>query len=558
MSTWTKLVKAVVRDIPRHAESLRAQVRTLAAAAEPLRAKLEQMALAGPPATRVTAYRALLGLEAAIDMQSAIATGERLLPAVATSFRARRALAGWHRRTWAIERPAELLADANTRRGQLGAKVARELACLRQGLPLSAKRSAVWTSAPKRVAYVVASSLPYHPAGYGMRTRGLVGALARAGWDMHVVARPGYPNDRWDYPHWRLAPERLTVEGVPHWFSPHRDKLGYARDPAGYHARASDALYKCCLELRPQLIHAASNYNCGLIAAEVSRRLGVPFIYEVRGLWHVTKAAAEPGYADSDHFRLIMALELQAARAADHVFAITSGVAQELIDGGVPRDHISLLPNTYEAGADDRVAPPADRPLRTQFAPAGETLLGYVGSLNAYEGLDDAIAAAATVARRGHNLALVIVGDGPARRELEAAAAREADALRVHFVGRVSPDAVRGYIELLDLFLLPRQPVRVCELVAPLKPYEAMAMGKAILASDVAPLLDVIDHGNTGWLFRKGDSQDLAVQLEQLVVDPALRARLGTAGRDWLARQNGWTGAAEQIAKIYGRLLADR
>lgn len=557
MSRWTRLLKAVVRDVPRFADVARGQIRRVANAAEPVRAHLERIAIEGNPATRVIAFRALLGLEAASDVHGAVSTGERLLPSVGTSTAARRALAGWHRRAWAIERPAELVTDATDR---LSAQLGRELASLHHGLPLSPKRRAESTPAPKRVVYVVASSLPYHPAGYGMRTRGLVGGLARAGWDMHVVARPGYPNDRWDYPHWRLAPERLTVDGVPHWFSPHRAKLEYARDPAGYHTRASEALYQRCAQLKPQLLHAASNYNCGLIAAEVSRRLGVPFVYELRGLWHVTKAAAQPDYADTDHYRLIMALELQAARAADHVFAITSGVAQLLIDGGVARDRISLLPNTYEAGAPHRPDPPelVDRPTRGDFAAAGETLVGYIGSLNSYEGLEDAIDATATIARRGHKLALLIVGDGAARRALEAAAARVADVVRVRFVGRVSPDAVRSYIELLDLFVLPRRPARVCELVAPLKPYEAMAMGKAILASDVAPLRDVIEHGQTGWLFRKGDRNDLAVQLEQLVVDPALRARLGAAGRNWLARQNGWTGAAEHISKIYGHLVDDR
>lgn len=557
MSRWAKLVKGVVRDVPRHANAARAQVRMLANAAAPVRATLERIAVSGTPAVRVAAYRALLGIEAAIDVRNAVSTGERLLAEVSNSSAARRALAGWHRRAWAIERPAELLADRDTDSGRIGTRVNRELSWLHHGLPLSDKRHVAWSPQPKRVVYVVASSLPYHPAGYAVRTRGLVGALSRAGWDMHVVARPGYPNDRWDYPHWQLAPQRLTLDEVPHWFAPHRDKLGYARDPDRYHARACEALYARCAQLKPQLIHAASNYNCGLIAADVSRRLGVPFVYEVRGFWHVTKAAAEPAYADTDHYRLIMALELQAARAADHVFAITSGVAHVLIDGGVAPSRISLLPNTYEAATAETTSAAERRaaPARAQFAAAGATLLGYIGSLNVYEGLEDAIEAAAVVARRGPKLALLIVGDGPARRALEAAAARVSDVLQVHFVGRVKPEAVPGYMELLDVFVLPRQPARVCELVAPLKPYEAMAMGKAILASDVAPLRDVVEHGQTGWLFRKGDAHDFAVQLERLVGDPALRARLGAGARDWLARQNGWTGAAQHIALVYRRLV---
>lgn len=511
-----------------------------------------------PLPARVAAYQAVLALEAAADPDAALRVGEQLLAQVAGSALAHLALAGLYRWRWAITRPRELIAQARALGGHVGARVERRLddqaRWLARGLPLSPPVARSTDGAPGRVLYVVASSRPYHSAGYAARTHALVGALRRRGWDVQVAARAGYPSDRWDYPGWALPPRRLDVDGVPHHFAPTRAKLRYAREPEAYHHEAADALEALCRQVRPALLHAASNYNVGLATVEVGRRLGLPVVYEVRGLWHVSKAATSAGYDGSDHYRLIARLEAQAAAAADHTFAITSGVAAELVAGGAEAARVSLLGNAADVAALQPQPPDAELVRRHHLA--GQVVLGYVGTLSAYEGLDALLVAAARLHAAGAPVRVLIVGDGAAAGPLRAQAAELGLGHVVTFTGRVGAADVRRYYSVIDLLVLPRRPDRVCELVSPLKPFEAMALGCPVVASDVAALADLVVDGVTGRLFRKGDVGALTALLTELIADPAQRTRLGQAAAAWVRRDRSWDALAVDVDAVWRRLGA--
>jgi glycosyltransferase involved in cell wall biosynthesis len=550
-------IKSTARDAPRWAKQARAVAARNAHIADPLRERFEQVLISSAPLMlKVAAYRSLLTLHAASDVQSALDAGEELLPLVADSAGAHRALAGWYVRRHAIVRPSQLLeqADALTRTRH-NSRVQQQAQWLEHGLRWnSGAQVAPVDSVSRRVVYLAASTLPYHSAGYGARTQGLVHALISRGWDIHVVARPGYPNDRWDSQHIGLAPSSLQVDGVPYWFMPNQAKLRYARDIEGYHRDAADVLESKCRELKPTLIHAASNYNCGLLAAEVGRRLAIPVVYEVRGFWHVSKAADDSHYEDSDHFHMIAGFEAQAARAANHVFAITSGIAEELTAAGVDRRQISLLPNAAEV---DKWQPrPPDEELRQRLgiSDSSAVMIGYVGSLNTYEGLDDLISAVATL-QRDQNLPakifVVIVGDGAAKPTLQQQALALGISDAVHFTGRVAPADVARYYSIMDICALPRKPTRVCELVSPLKPFEAMAMQRAIVASNVAAQADIVKDGVTGRLFAKGDVADLARVLRELIAAPAERKRLGIAASNWVRTERSWDIISAEVDQVY-------
>ena len=564
MASWSSFVKGVVRDVPRWANQARDALQRNAVRAEPLVNAAEQLLHSGtaPQLAKVAAYRAIVALAAAQDLTLALVAGEELLPLVGDSAAAHLALAGWYQRNHAITRPAELVAQAralNTAAVATQTRVEQQQRWLAQGLPLSSSAECAFAAMPRRIVYVAASSLPYHSAGYGARTHAIMRALHQRGWDMHVVARPGYPNDRWDYPHWQLAPASLCIDEIPYWFAPNRTKLRFARDIAAYHHDAAAQLEARCRVLRPALIHAASNYNCGLMAVDVGRRLGIPVVYEVRGLWHISKAATEPSYEFSDHYRMIEGFEVQAAQAAAHVFAITSGVANLLVKAGVASENISLLPNAAEVAT--FVPMPPDASVRAQCNLGDATVLGYIGSLNTYEGLDDLFTAVAELRRiaaaqqtAARSVKILIVGDGAARAALEAQALQLGLAAVTHFTGRLAPADVRRYYSVIDVFVLPRKPTHVCELVSPLKPFEAMAMERCVVASNVAAQADIIDDGVTGRLFAKGDVHDLARVLHDLITDPGQRYRLGTAAGQWVRTERTWDKIADRVDTVYRQL----
>ena len=94
-------------------------------------------------------------------------------------------------------------------------------------------------------------------------------------------------------------------------------------------------IIKQAKEFGPSIIHCASNYSCGLAGTAAAKILGLPSIYEMRGLWHVTRTAKQPEYDESDHYRMIEGLEIQAAKNASHVFVITEGVKGVLLKNGI-------------------------------------------------------------------------------------------------------------------------------------------------------------------------------------------------------------------------------
>jgi glycosyltransferase involved in cell wall biosynthesis len=233
------------------------------------------------------------------------------------------------------------------------------------------------------------------------------------------------------------------------------------------------------------------------------------------------------------------------------VFAITSGVRNELIAGGVDGARISLLPNAAEISKFEPRDP--DDELLDEHRLRGTTVIGYIGSLNVYEGLDDLLQAVAQLSEPA--LTILIVGDGPARISLEHAAAGLGLADIIRFIGRVPPADVPRYFSVIDIFALPRKPNRVCELVSPIKPFEAMAMQRCILASNVAAQADIIDDRKTGRLFAKGNINDLTDKLRELIADAPQRQRLGNAARQWVSEQQTWDVMAARVDEVYRSLI---
>ena len=402
-----------------------------------------------------------------------------------------------------------------------------------------------------RVLYVAASALPYHQSGYTVRTQALTTALCEAGIDVRCATRPGYPADRPDTlvpaddGPWQIG--EVHYRAIP---GPGRRRL----PPDAYVESAADAVFELITELRPAVVHAASNYENALPVLMAARRAGIPFVYEVRGLWELSAASRMPGWAGRERYRLERDLETLVARDADRVVTLNTGLADELIRRGVDASSIALAPNAV----DETLAPVArDAALASDCGIApGDFVVGYAGSLVGYEGLDLLLDAAADVRRRWPGLRVVIVGDGPERGALERRATELGLADRVHFAGRVAPERVAAYMALFDCAALPRRPDTVCEVVSPLKPLEAMALGVPLVVSDVAALREMVEDGVTGLVHRAGDVDSLIEALQALAADPARRESLAAAAREHVRRERTWAQTAARVRSVYAGLDA--
>ena len=124
----------------------------------------------------------------------------------------------------------------------------------------------------------------------------------------------------------------------------------------------------------------------------------------------------------------------------------------------------------------------------------------------------------------------------------------------VVFAGRVPYDRIVDYYALIDVFVVPRTADRVSQLVTPLKPYEAMAMERALVVSDVAALREIVVEGETGRIFRPEDPIALADAVEPLLEDPVERLRLGRAARAWVTAHRTWHQNGLRYLDLYRRL----
>ncbi len=405
----------------------------------------------------------------------------------------------------------------------------------------------VYVADPQCILYVASSSQPYHTTGYTTRTHHLLESLKAQGWAVHCVTRPGYPADRPDSRNLDAAALNL-IDGVPYERLPgmHRREVAYDQ----YLLQAADVLEQTARRLRPAVIHAASNYEAALPALIAARRLGLPYCYEVRGLWEYTAASKKKGWEQTERFELDRMLETHAAAHADRVFTLTKALAAELVRRGVAEDRIELLPNAVNLEFFKPLAP--DQALAQQLGLGPNTFVcGYVGSVVKYEGLDDLIAAMPALLGRVPDSRLLVVGDGDELANLREQAQRLGVSAQVTFTGRVAHAEVTRYFSLLSAIALPRKPYAVCKLVSPLKPFEAMAMRVPLVVSDVDALGEIFEQGETALLHKAGDADSLAEAMIRLAESPALRQRLADNASAQVARQSQWSQVIRPLGDFY-------
>lgn len=400
---------------------------------------------------------------------------------------------------------------------------------------------------PGRAAYLLNYALPQVANGYTLRGQAIAAALKNHGVALICLTRPGFPLDRSPPQAFRPADQVAGVEYLHEALPVLEGFSGFS----AYLPAAASALEARLRALRPQTVIAASNFQTALPGLLAARRLGLPFCYEVRGFWELTQLSADPGIEPTLFYQLQYALECCTAAQADHVFALAAPMREELIRRGVPADKITLAPNGCDTAK--FIPQPRNAALAARYAiPEGVPVLGYIGSFVQYEGLDDLIRACSLLRQRGLEFRLLLAGSGPAEDGIRQAASEAGLDGWLIMPGRIPHEEAAAHYSLIDITPFPRKPQPVTELVPPLKPLEAMAMEKAVAVSSVRPLAEMVADGETGVTFEKGDAEDLARTLAQLIADPALRTRLGKAARKWVARERSWSQAAMEIARTIG------
>jgi PEP-CTERM/exosortase A-associated glycosyltransferase len=289
-------------------------------------------------------------------------------------------------------------------------------------------------------------------------------------------------------------------------------------------------------------------------ALRVGRRLGLPVVYEVRAFWE--DAAVDHGttHEGSVRYRLTRALETYALKRADAVITICEGLRRDMLARGIPASKITVVPNAVDAESFDPAMPSASN-VRQRAALEDAVVLGFVGSFYAYEGLALLLQALPALLRQNPMVRLLLVGGGPQDSELQRLAAELGVAQFVTFAGRVPHDEVQHYYDAIDILVYPRLSMRLTDLVTPLKPLEAMAQRRLVLASDVGGHRELMRDGETAVLFKSGDVTDLVNRALALIDDRGRWPKIREAARRFVEPERTWKASVDNYVPVYGRLL---
>jgi len=376
---------------------------------------------------------------------------------------------------------------------------------------------------PKRLMYAVNHCYPFSSNGYAVRTHRVATELVRAGIQVVAASRPGMPWDRQEIKTKEFAYSH-NIDGVRYLHRP--TPSARAGTLENYLTACVDAWAEVIQVFKPSAVMAASNWHTALPAAIAAHELGMPFFYDVRGFWEISRAAREPQWSGSLEYQQAVDCETLVARCAHKVFTLNRFMQDELIHRGIEAERIELVPNGFPGW---QITPASHLSRQTEGIKT-RYVVGYVGSFNTYEGLELLIEALALLHKRDINVALLLVGSSEpnglrggqnfvcsATQGYQKLAHKLGVADYLFMPGRVSPEVANAYYALLDVVVIARRPFPVCELVSPLKPLEAAAHGKQVLMSDVAPLADLAGICSSFHYFAKGNAQALADKLAELL-----------------------------------------
>jgi PEP-CTERM/exosortase A-associated glycosyltransferase len=400
-----------------------------------------------------------------------------------------------------------------------------------------------------RILHILDHSLPAQ-TGYVYRTLGIVNQQRALGWQpvmltsgKHYASGSGRAReviDGWEF----LRTQRPSgLSGRLPWIA----EVRIIRDLGG-------RLAEIVAEVSPDILHAHSPVLNVIPALRLGRGRGIPVVYEVRAFWEDARVGNGAMSRGGLRYLATRGLETRALRRADAVVTICEGLCADVVARGIPRDKVTVVPNAVDRAAFPGAGEP-DPDLALRLGLAGKTVLGFFGSFYRYEGLHLLLGALPELRRRRPDLAILLVGGGPEEGNLHALARELNLAGSVVFAGRVPHAEIRRYYDLADLLVFPRLSSRLTDLVTPLKPLEAMAQQRIVLASDVGGHRELIRDRQTGYLFRPNEPRFIAAGVAAALDDRASWPRIRAQASRYIDSERSWAHCALRYAEVYARVL---
>ena len=398
-----------------------------------------------------------------------------------------------------------------------------------------------------RILHVLDHSIPLH-SGYTFRTRAILEQQRLMGWETYHVtsAKQG-----------ATEAQREVVDGLVFYRTPPLsgllDRLPVINQLAVI-TKLERTLRQVVQEVRPDILHAHSPGLNGIAALQVGARFHIPLVYEVRAFWE--DAAVDHGTSKEwgVRYRLTRALETYVLQRSAAVTTICEGLRSDIVRRGIPEEKVTVIPNAVDPNRFSINGRPNPL-LQKKLGLDGKLILGFIGSFYAYEGLSLLLRALPGIIEKVPDVHLLLVGGGAEELRLKAMVNSAGLQGRVIMTGRVPHDDIQDYYNLIDIFVYPRLSMRLTDLVTPLKPLEAMAQGRLVLASDVGGHRELIRSGENGRLFKSGEVAALQAAAIDLLRNRGGWQALRERGRAFVESERNWAASVRRYRDVYAAAL---
>jgi len=312
-------------------------------------------------------------------------------------------------------------------------------------------------------------------------------------------------------------------------------------------------IIKTAKERNTEIIHAHVPYRVGIPALRAARELQIPFVYEMRGMWEESAVASGRWKAGGIAHRRFRRIETKVLQQADAVVCISQTLREEAISRGVASSRIIVVPNAVDTHPEK--SEPTQLLLDTKKKLADNLVIGYIGSLRDLEGVDQTATAVSLLHEKGALVNFFALTSEPGQKELLQHCEELGISQQTHIVGPVPHNQVSPFYDLIDVFVVSRPNKRVTRLVTPLKPFEAMRNGCALVMSDLPALAEIVKDKKTGRLYPADDATALADVIYELIGDNNQRMELGRAASEWVGKERTWSQVIQNTIPMYEKLL---
>lgn len=396
-----------------------------------------------------------------------------------------------------------------------------------------------------RILHVLDHSLPKH-SGYVFRTMNIVRQQKAMGWDPILVTTP------------RHGASDSDIEEIEGWtFYRSRKARVSHKAPAGIREimemrRTTLRLKALIKDLNPDIVHAHSPVLNFFPAAHAAGNR--PTVYEIRAFWE--DAAVDHGSTQegSLRYRFTRYMETRAIRRATMVTTICEGLRSDIVTRGIPEDKVTVIPNAVNVEAFQPITA-RDASIDSQLGLKGKTVLAFIGSFYAYEGLEFLIRTLPKLIEVNPETVLLLVGGGPSESAMKQAVTELGLDKHVIFTGRVPHSDVNRYYSVADIMVYPRHSIRLTETVTPLKPLEAMALKRLVLASNIGGHRELIEDGKTGFMFNADDADGLQFTYKRLLDQRDTWADVLSNGRHFVEDIRSWKNSVARYQGVYEKCL---